>query len=54
MKLTLDLSMIDLFKSIPLYSTISKIKFAAPKTILNQTSKVDVKFKLRLSKLLCL
>jgi len=30
-------------KSVSIHSTISKIKFAAPKTILNQASKVDVK-----------
>ena len=36
-------------KSLSIHSTISKIKFAAPKAILNQASKLD-----RLSKLLCL
>ena len=43
MKLIPDLSMIDSKKSLSIHSTISKIKFAAPKTILNQASKVDVK-----------
>ena len=43
MKLIPDLSMIDSKKSLSIHSTISKIKFADPKTILNQASKVDVK-----------